>query len=205
MAEQAKILGISMLGLTDHNTTRNLGAFDECCRQQDILPLYGIEVTTREEIHVTCFFETLDIACAFGTFIESLLPDIPNNPVRLGDQVYVNAQDEILGEVEKSLYSACEITFEQLLSEVQGYNGLFIPAHIDRSAFSVTSQIGFLPDLPYSAVEVVRLPTRIKTYHNRVITNSDAHYLQHMGTRSWEAELSQRSFQALKQFLEQRL
>ncbi len=202
MVKRAKHLGISLLGLSDHNSTRNLPAFDVCCTNQGIFPLCGIEVTTREEVHVTCYFETLKTAQHFGRFIESLLPDIPNSPDLLGDQVYVDSREHILGEVEKSLGQAADITFEQLLEEVHGLNGLFIPAHIDRPYFSVSSQLGFLPDLPYDAVESIRVPSAIDTYQNNVITNSDAHYLDGMGRRSWQIEISEYSFTAISAALE---
>ena len=204
MVSRAQELGISVLGLTDHNSTRNLPAFDVCCRESGILPVFGIEVTTREEIHAVCFFEQLKTAIQFGRFIESMLPDIPNAPDLFGDQVFVDRHETILGEVEKSLAQAAEITFEQLLEEAISWNGMFIPAHIDRQAFSVTSQLGFLPKHGYTAVESVRIPCPFETYDNPVITNSDAHYLADMGKRSWEIELFECSFRGITRALEQR-
>ncbi len=204
MVQRAKELGISVLGLTDHNSTRNLPAFDACCRESDILPVFGIEVTTREEIHAVCFFGQPETALRFGKFIESMLPNIPNAPNLFGDQVFVDRHDNILGEVEKSLAQAAEITFEQLLEEVISWNGMFIPAHIDRHAFSVTSQLGFLPKHGYTAVESVRIPCPFETYDNPVITNSDAHYLTDMGIRSWEIELTECSFRGIARAIEKR-
>ncbi len=202
IVSRASSLGISVLGLTDHNTCRNLPAFDSCCRKAGIMPVHGIEVTTREEIHVLCFFADMPAALRFGKFIESLLPDVPNAPDLLGDQVYVDEHERIIGEIDKSLYSASELNFDQLFDEVQGYNGMFIPAHIDRSAFSVTSQLGFLPEMTYTAVEAVRIPCRVDTYGNTVITNSDAHFLADIGSRSWSCEHEAMDYQALKHILE---
>ena len=204
MVRQAQALGLSVLALTDHNSTRNMPAFDACCREAGIFPVYGIEVTTREEIHAVCLFDQIHTALRFGKFIESLLPDVPNNPDLFGDQVYVDRHENILGEVEKSLAQAAEITFEQLHEEVSSWNGMFIPAHIDRHAFSVTSQLGFLPENTYTAVESVRIPCPFTTYANPVITNSDAHYLADMGVRSWEIELTECSYQGISRALERR-
>ena len=33
-----------------------------------------------------------------------------------------------------------------------------IPAHVDRPSFSLSSQLGFIPEGPWSALEVVRMP-----------------------------------------------
>ncbi len=201
MVGRARQLKIDILGLTDHNTARNLPVFAQCCRNSGIYPMLGLEITTREEVHVTCFFPDLEAALAFGEYIESILPDIPNVPELLGDQVYVDAQERILGSVEKALSTAASCSFEELLAEVHSRGGIFIPAHIDRGAFSATSQLGFLPDLPYDAVEVMRIPCAHETWDRTLITNSDAHYLGCMGSRSWKADLRGLSFPAIMQAL----
>lgn len=201
MVLRAQELGIGILGLTDHNSARNLPAFEQCCRESGIHPMLGMEVTTREEIHVICFFLNLEEALAFGTYIESLLPDIPNIPELLGDQVYVDAQEQIQGFVSKTLSSAASCSLEELLEEVHRRGGMYIPAHIDRSAFSATSQLGFLPDLAYDAVEVMHIPCRHQTWGRTLITNSDAHYLGCMGSRSWKINLSELSFTSIQEAL----
>jgi len=204
MAGQADKLGIDILALTDHNTARNMPAFDRCCRKIGIMPMYGIEVTTEEEVHVVCLFEQLRTAVSFGSFIESLLPDIHNVPDLFGDQVYVDYQETILGEIEKSLLQSTNMPFAQLIDEVYSWDGMVIPAHVDRPSFSAVSQLGFLPDLPYTAVESVRIPCPYEVYSNPVITNSDAHCLDNMGQRSWRIELEELSFSAVRQALTQR-
>ena len=190
--------GIRILALTDHNSARNLPAFDDCCRAAGIYPIFGLEVTTQEEVHVLALFEKLSIAEKFGSFIESLLPDIPNMPELFGDQVYVDKDENILGEVEKSLLQASDIPFESLIEEILSWDGLAIPAHIDRPSFSAVSQLGFLPDIQYTAVETVSYPCPYATYANSVIRGSDAHFLEQVGTRSWEFEADTASYEALK-------
>lgn len=201
LAVAAQSRGIEMLALTDHNTARNLPAFAHCCEAVHIVPVFGLEVTTVEEIHVVCLFETLETALHFGTYIEFLLPDIPNVPEIFGDQVYVDSDELILGCVEKNLLSSAEISFELLIEEVLSRDGLAIPAHIDRPAFSVSSQLGFLPDLPYSAVESVRLPCPIETWGNTVIRSSDAHYPEDVGKRTTLIEADHLDFASLKRAL----
>jgi len=74
---------------------------------------------------------------------------------------------------------------------------LVIPAHIDRPSSSVLANLGFLPDLPYTALEMLR-PTEQKW---TVITASDAHSLGEVGTRSCTIELDEVSWEALKRGL----
>lgn len=201
IASKAADLGIGLLALTDHNSTRNLPAFARCCEHVGITPVFGLEAATREEIHVVCLFGTLENALQFGRYIEFLLPDIPNVPELFGDQVYVDADENILGEVEKNLISGADITFENLIEEVLSRDGLAIPAHVDRPVFSVSSQLGFLPELQYSAIETVTLPCPLETYGLPIIRSSDAHYPDDIGKRTSRFQAEEASFESLKKAL----
>ena len=63
-----------------------------------------------------------------------------------------------------------------------------IPAHIDKSSTSLLSNLGFVPpDSQFTCFELKNLATlhqvrRANPYleHCRVITDSDAHYLEHI-------------------------
>ncbi|MDC7233583.1 MAG: PHP domain-containing protein [Spirochaetales bacterium] len=103
LVEEAAARGIGMLALTDHNAGDNLPAFAVCCRRAGIVPVYGMEVTGREEAHLLCLFGDLKTAVRFGYEIYENLQTIPNNPDRMGDQIIVDEDENILGELEKHL------------------------------------------------------------------------------------------------------
>jgi predicted metal-dependent phosphoesterase TrpH len=44
--------GLKLMVLTDHNSSLNCPAFAKLCPQYGIIPIFGMEVTTSEEIHV---------------------------------------------------------------------------------------------------------------------------------------------------------
>ncbi|NBK24358.1 MAG: PHP domain-containing protein, partial [Spirochaetia bacterium] len=52
LAVEAMEQGIQILALTDHNCGRNLPTFAQACELCSILPLFGMEITTVEEVHV---------------------------------------------------------------------------------------------------------------------------------------------------------
>ena len=191
IARTARERGLKMAALTDHNSALNIPAFAAACAVEGITGVYGLEVNTREEAHVLCLFETPEAALALGSFLYPLLPDIPNNPLKMGDQVYVDQKENILGEVEKWLLGGADIGLEELLEEVHSRGGLFIPAHIDRPAYSIPSQLGFLPSLAYDALESVTVPTSVPLYPGapRVIQNSDAHYPEDVAKRTTNFEM----------------
>jgi len=204
IAAEAAGRGVDMLALTDHNSCRNAPAFAECCRAQGILPLFGMEVTSSEEAHVVCLFDKQQTAMEFGEYVESRLPELQGDPSRFGDQVYVDAEENILGEVSRVLIGATDISIDQLVPMVHERGGLLFPAHIDRPAFSIVMQLGFLPDLPYDAVECMNPKCGLDTLGLRIITNSDAHFPEDIGTRPTEYEMETLSFEGLQAALSQK-
>lgn len=188
LAERAAARGIRIVALTDHNASLNCPAFAAACRSAGLLPVFGMEATVREEVHVLCLFGDLENALDFATDWFALLPRIPNDPVRLGDQVYVDEQEDILGEVDRYLGVAADVGLDQIGPRVASYGGVAIPAHVDRAAFSMTSQLGFVVDGPWAALECVRLPTSVDTRGFPLITSSDAHYPEHIGRRAFELD-----------------
>ena len=84
LAIEAMEKNIDILALTDHNSARNLEVFSQACELCSILPLFGLEVTTIEEVHVLTLFPNLEDALAFGSLVEFLLPPIKNTPKLYG-------------------------------------------------------------------------------------------------------------------------
>lgn len=201
LAFEAMEKGIGILALTDHNSGRNLPAFKAACETCSIVPVLGIEVNTVEEVHVLGLFGDLEAAMDFSRFVEFLLPDIPNRPDLFGDQLIIDEMEEVSGTFPKNLLGTCGISFSDLVEEVASRDGLVIPAHIDRLSFSVVGSLGFLPPLPYSAVEVVTIPPKVDTLGNTVVQGSDAHYLREVGRRSCRVEMGEASFEGLKEGL----
>ncbi|MGI6433609.1 MAG: PHP domain-containing protein [Sphaerochaetaceae bacterium] len=196
--------GINMLGLTDHNTTRNLPAFAQVCEIAQITPLYGIEVTTIEEIHVLALFAELKPALHFGSYIEEHLPPVKNNPRLFGNQLVSDEQGNIIETVDLFLHGATDLGFDHLIDEILGLGALAIPAHIDRFANSVIANLGFLPPLDYSAVESVAYPPIVDTGSYTVIQSSDAHFIEHIGQRTFFIETETDGFTALHQALHEK-
>src|SRR6056297_3415 len=201
IAAEASSCNIDILAITDHNSCRNAPAFEECCLQAGIVPLFGMEVTSSEEAHVVCLFEKKEPAMEFGAYIESRLPEITGKANMFGDQVYVDAEENILGEVTKALIGATDISIDRIVPMVHARGGIVFPAHIDRPAFSIVMQLGFLPDLPYDAVECMDPNCGLNTLGLPVITNSDAHYPGDIGSRPTRYEMNKLSFHGIQHAL----
>ncbi len=198
IAGELKKQNFKIAALTDHNSALNCAAFEKCCRLLDIVPISGIEVTTVEESHVVCLFNSAGTAEELGRLVYSKLPEVQNVAEKFGDQVAVDEDENIIAEVDKYLLSASELSLDDLYDAVTALGGLFIPAHINRPVFSIPSQLGFLPDMNYSAVEVTKLPCETDLKNYTVIVNSDAHYPHNIGNRYSIYESGDISFEGLK-------
>jgi len=192
--------GIKVLALTDHNSSLNCPAFAKLCPGKGILPIFGMEAATQEEIHVLCLFTSLEASLEFSEYAYSIILPFPNNPEIAGDQIYVDEEDNIEGQVEYYLVNPLELSVENIGDKVLEYGGIVIPAHVDRQAFSMTSQLGVVTHGPWSALECVRIPPvalspamkgqRLDTLGYHLITSSDAHYPEHVGRRPFELDIN---------------
>ena len=195
IAELAYRRGIKVLALTDHNSSLNCPAFAKTCHNKGIIPIFGMEATTQEEIHVLCLFTSLDACMSFNEYAYSVLVPFPNDPLKTGDQVYVDEDDNILGEVEYYLINPLDISVDNIGAKAAEYKGIVIPAHADRFAFSMTSQLGVMVHGPWAAVECTRLPPMVldkplDTLGYPLTTSSDAHYPEHVGRRPFELDIT---------------
>ncbi len=195
IAEALASKGIALAALTDHNSALNCPAFGAACASLGIVPLFGIEAQGQEECHVLCLFADLGPALELGERLYDLMPPVMNVPEKMGDQVYVDENEDIAGEVDKYLITSADIGLDGIASLVAGLGGILIPAHVDRPAFSMTSQLGFVVDGPWDALEVVRMPApegarETDTRGYPLITSSDAHYIEHVGRRAFDLDLA---------------
>jgi len=199
----AKAAGLNGIMISDHNSSRNCPAFAEVCRRESFNCLFGMELATAEEVHCLAVFDTLDQAASMTESVYATLPKRANVPEVFGDQAVVNADEEI-EELDWHLLSApAGLTIREAGVRIHELGGLFIAAHIDRSVFSVTSQLGGLSgEEGFDAVELSRrADVRIwkdKTLGLPFIRSSDAHYIDGIGSIWTEAELSEFSTRALK-------
>lgn len=174
------IKGLNIISVTDHNTSENLPAIMKISEKMNIKAIPGIEVTTKEEVHVLCYFKELNDALQFGKLIYNSLPNIKNNNYIFGQQNIYNYRDEIIGTLDKLLINASSYSLAEIYTMAKNYHGVMIPAHINKKSNSLLSVLGFIPfDLKINFVEVYHSnELNEKLVKNlQVLKNSDAHNL----------------------------
>ena len=182
----AKKKGIDILGICDHNSSENSLAIMKAAKKMHIHILPGMEVTSEEEVHVLALFDNIGNALKLQEHVYQNLPG-KNDEKTFGMQVIVNEKEEVLGFSDKLLIGATTIPLDNVLRLIHTFEGLAIAAHINREAFSIISQLGFVPDnLELDALEIsssitIEEAKKKYSYNYPITCSSDAHYPDDIG------------------------
>ena len=188
IAGMGVVAGLDIMALTDHNSCKNCPAFFEAADRYGIIPVPGMELTTSEDIHVVCLFDSLDQAMEFDREVDLRRIPIKNRVDIFGRQQIMNGSDEVTGEEENLLSNATTISIDEVVKAVGKYGGVCYPAHIDREANGIIATLGTFPDEPCFTCAELHDPLKEAQYRNDyhalkdmpLIFSSDAHYLENI-------------------------
>lgn len=176
----AKIKSLDIIAVTDHNSGKNVEACSQLGKTLGILVLPGMEIQTREEVHMLCYFESIQIMNAFENQLEQYRLKVPNRPEKFGNQWVMNAQDQIIEAFPFALILSLNLSINDLYELVHRFNGVLVPAHINKASNSLLTNLGFIPpSLKFDFIEVFKpSPCPSELLENfEVLSNSDAHSL----------------------------
>jgi PHP family Zn ribbon phosphoesterase len=198
-----------IIGIVDHNSTRQANLVKKFGEKNGLLVLVGCEITSKEETHCLAFLETEAQRVQMQNILDEHMPDILNDEERFGYQIVVDENEEIVYEEPKLLISALDLNLDELYDIVHDIGGIFIPAHVDKKTTSLMSQLGFVPpEIKADALELtkfmetdifIRRFPYLKKF--KFLHSSDAHFIDNVGERYTEMELSSRSFENVKNWL----
>ncbi|MBP5389767.1 MAG: PHP domain-containing protein [Bacteroidales bacterium] len=210
---RAKERGMDIIGLTDHNSTRNADVTRRVGEQLGLHVLMGAEVTTKEEVHCLCFMPTTEKLIEFQAFLDSRVIFYPNDVDKFGYQLVVDEEENVLDQVPHLLINALDLPILELQQKVYAMGGIFIPAHIDRPSYSLSSQLGFVPDK--LKVHAMELSWHCKASGYKFlddcpwfsdfnfIQSSDAHFVEDIAKIHSVLEMPYFSFENFKNALRQ--
>ncbi len=189
IVNRAKEKGLQIIGITDHNSTKNALLVKKLAQKEGIFVLTGAEVTTKEEVHCLAFFEFENQLEKFQQFLDENITFIPNPDGHFGYQPVVDENDDIIELIPNYLPAALKSSINEIQQEVEKLNGIFIPAHVDRPTNGLLSQLGFIPHgLKFHALGISSFSSEkhVRKHHVlqtgiTLIRNSDAHYVNQIG------------------------
>lgn len=188
IAEVSAERGLDMIALCDHNSAENVGAAIRAGEQRDITVIPGLEISTKEEVHLLALFQEEAQALAMQQIVYDHLRGT-NRPELFGDQIVANEMDEVEGFNDRRLIGATLLSLQEVIGEIHRLQGLCIASHVDRPSFSLLSQLGFVPpDAALDGVEISRPMQRDQLFGQfpglgklPVVFSSDAHFLKDIG------------------------
>jgi predicted metal-dependent phosphoesterase TrpH len=181
IVEQAKKVGLDMIGICDHNSGENVGAMMKAGLREGLAVIPGVEITSREEVHILGLFKTeQDLMCLQDIIYENLPGQ--NDEEAFGPQLVIDENGNVVGQNPRLLIGATTLSLEQIIDTIHKLGGLAIASHIDRQRFSLIGQLGFIPrDLKLDALEVSSPVSLKQEYNYPVVISSDAHFPEDIG------------------------
>jgi len=135
IVDEALQRGINLIAITDHNASANIRSVQKAAAGTGLVVLPGMELQTREEVHVLCLFDEVDQIEEWQKIVSKSLPPIDNRIDYFGEQFVVDSSGEFIRREPQLLLTSTDLTFDAACQLVHNLGGLFIPAHIDRPAF----------------------------------------------------------------------
>ena len=193
IVNMSMLKGLDVIAVTDHNTCGNVRSVMEVAGD-NLLVIPGMEVTTSEEVHVLCYFPTIEQAEEMEKMLKENRMPIKNRAEIFGQQLYMDAEDEVVGQEEYLLVAATMLSIDEVVKKAVEIGGVAVPAHIDKPSYSLISNLGFMPeDLTVTAVEIspANREKWEEEYSNYVIiTDSDAHFLGDISERVYSMDIT---------------
>lgn len=183
---------LDIIAITDHNSAENIVFTKKAAENTGLTVLAGMEVTSSEEAHILALFDDVESIMKLQETVYENLQSGENDEKGFGEQIVVNEKDEVLSFNKRLLIGATTLSAHSIVDIIHSIGGLSIASHIDREAFGIISQLGFIPeDLKFDALEMsprINKQTAENLYKNYSvfpwISSSDAHYLKDIGKRT---------------------
>ena len=192
IVERASQLGLNLIAVTDHNSGENAAAVVAAAADSNVAVLPGMEVESREGVHVLTLFDDLEALSRWQNVVYEALPRRPNVEKVFGAQLVVNADGRLLSVNKRLLINAVDLTLKDLIRLCKEEGGVAVPSHVDRPANGLLGVLGFVPpDFEVPALEIsprINRSEAIDIYPELagwpLIRSSDAHTLEDIGRAS---------------------
>jgi PHP family Zn ribbon phosphoesterase len=137
---------IDLIAITDHNASANVGAVQQAAAGTGLTVLPGMEVQSKEDVHLLTLFETLDGLNIWQTEVDKALPNLPNQSAFFGEQFVVDETGEYIRTEERLLSTATQLSIDEIFERVDTLGGIVIPAHVERTSYGLFPTLGLISE-----------------------------------------------------------
>ncbi|HSK67354.1 MAG TPA: PHP domain-containing protein [Anaerolineales bacterium] len=151
---------IDLIAITDHNASANAGAVQEAAKGTGLTVLPGMEVQSREDVHLLTLFDQLDALNMWQKEVDQALPDTLNNAEFFGEQFIVDETGEFIRSEPRLLLTSTTFSIDEIFARVHALGGVVIPAHVERTSFGLFPSLALIPETwQVPALEISRHST----------------------------------------------
>lgn len=177
---------LDIIAVTDHNSTKQLKIMHELSMSYDILFVPGIELSLKEDVHVCCYFESIEDATSFDEFLDAKGYRTRYDECLENTQGITDINDQIVAYYPYDLSLNLPLSLLDLQEILQPFRHILICAHIDRKKHSA---LPFINDISVDGIELSsRAPNHFiqdnQLQNYKVLYNSDAHIITDINERS---------------------
>jgi 3',5'-nucleoside bisphosphate phosphatase len=137
---------IDIIAITDHNASANIRAVQKAAEGKGLTVLPGMEVQSREDVHLLTLFEEIETLEAWQQQVDTYLPDLPNDAEYFGEQFIVDETGEFIRSEPRLLLNSTDFSIDQIFKRVDALGGVVIPAHVERKSYGLFPSLGLLSD-----------------------------------------------------------
>jgi len=171
----ATLKGLNIIAVTDHNCLRQLPTIADIAQSYALLLIPGVEITTLEDVHVLCYFKTIDVAMKFESQIEIHRQTHEN---AFGEARLTDLEDYVISTLQDVSSQPLTLSYRSLIKVLEPYEHLLVLAHLDRPGMK---GFDYLPLSEPDAIELIKPDQAFIEDHRlsryKILYNSDAHDL----------------------------
>jgi 3',5'-nucleoside bisphosphate phosphatase len=146
IVQQALELAIDLIAITDHNASANVGAVQKAAGGTKLTVLPGMEVQSREDVHLLTIFESTDSLNTWQGQVDQALPEKSNNPSFFGEQFVVDETGELIRSEPRLLLTSTRFSIDEIFVRVNALGGMVIPAHVERTSYGLLPTLGLISE-----------------------------------------------------------
>lgn len=147
---------LNFIAITDHNSVKQLYHLDEVAKGK-IDYVYGVEMQSREEIHILAYFLCDTSLDDIQSFLDFYLIEEPNDEYYFGHQYILDQNDEIIGEEKRLLIQSLDLSLREIIQWIHQHHGIAVLAHAMSERFSIMNVFMTIDeDLDIDGIEVTK-------------------------------------------------
>lgn len=194
IVRMALLNGLELISVTDHNCIDNQSAMAQAAKHYGIQFWYGVELQTREEVHILGYFKNIEDISRFDEWLKEKRDKTLNRTDLFGNQYILDEHDEIMRIQKDSLIRSLDANLDECIKAIRQAHGKIVLAHVMERKNGIMNQLAFIPEkLDYDGIEITdesQKETLIQRFpwvkDKPFYVNSDAHTLISMQEATYE-------------------